>query len=276
MRVAVVGHIEWIEFGRVAAIPKAGEIAHATDAWEEPGGGGAVAAVQLAKLAGSCDLFTAVGDDEIGHRAAARLEQLGVRVHTAIRTEQPTRRAVTLIDPSGERTITTLGGRLQADGADPLPWELVIDADAAYVCAGDADAFRFARRARVMVVTSRALDLLAASGVRADVVVGSAHDPAERFDPDRLPAAPPIVVRTEGTDGGSYESANGSGRYEAATPPGPVVDTYGCGDSFAAGLAYSLGTGHTLQEALSFAARCGAACATGHGPYEGQLSPQGS
>jgi ribokinase len=69
MRVAVVGHVEWIEFGRVDRVPGPGDIAHATHAREEPGGAGAVAAVQLAKLAGSCTLFTALGDDDIGERA---------------------------------------------------------------------------------------------------------------------------------------------------------------------------------------------------------------
>ena len=39
MRVAVVGHVEWIWFGAVDRIPAPGEIAHATDDWEEPGGG---------------------------------------------------------------------------------------------------------------------------------------------------------------------------------------------------------------------------------------------
>jgi ribokinase len=193
-------------------------------------------------------------------------------VHAAIRSDKPTRRGVTLIDPSGERTITTLGDRLQANGPDELPWERLAEADAVYVCAGDADAFRFARNARMMVVASRALDLLAASGVAADVVVGSARDPSERFDAGRLEVQPRIVVRTEGIDGGSFESKERSGRYEAAAPPSPVVDTYGCGDSFAAGLTFALGEGRRLDDALAFAARCGAACAAGRGPYTGQLS----
>ena len=50
----MVGHVEWVEFARVDRVPLAGEIVHATDTWEEVGGGGAVAAVQLARLAGSC------------------------------------------------------------------------------------------------------------------------------------------------------------------------------------------------------------------------------
>ena len=57
------------------------------------------------------------------------------------------------------------------------------------------------------------------------------------------PDPPALIVRTEGRRGGRYETADGrSGRYEAVAPPGPVVDTYGAGDSFAAGLTFALGS----------------------------------
>ena len=54
--------------------------------------------------------------------------------------------------------------------------------------------------------------------------------------------------------------------------PGAPVDSYGCGDSFAAGLTYGLGAGMALPDALALAARCGAVCLTGRGPYERQLT----
>ena len=72
MRCAVVGHVEWTEFALVDHVPPPGQIAHATEHWSGPAGGGAVAAVQIAKLAGACDFFTALGDDELGHASAAR------------------------------------------------------------------------------------------------------------------------------------------------------------------------------------------------------------
>ena len=84
-RVAVVGHVEWIEFARVPRLPAPGEIVHVTESWEEAGGGGAVAAVQLAKLGGGADFFTALGSDERARRSAERLEIHGVRVHAAPR-----------------------------------------------------------------------------------------------------------------------------------------------------------------------------------------------
>ena len=53
----------------------------------------------------------------------------------------------------------------------------------------------------------------------------------------------------------------------AAEPlPGPPVDSYGCGDSFAAGLTYGLGAGMPVA-AAQLGARCGAHCLTGRGPY---------
>ena len=65
MRVTVVGHVEWVEFARVERMPRPGEIVHSVETWEEAAGGGAVAAVQLAKLAGTATLFSALGVDEL-------------------------------------------------------------------------------------------------------------------------------------------------------------------------------------------------------------------
>src|SRR5260370_39446662 len=73
MKLAVVGHVEWVEFARVEHVPVPGEIVHALETWEEPGGAGAVAAVQLAKLNGSVLFFTALGDDELGPPAHGEL-----------------------------------------------------------------------------------------------------------------------------------------------------------------------------------------------------------
>ena len=102
MRTAVVGHTEWIEFGHVDHVPKPGDIVHATGAWEEPGGGGAVASVQLARLAGSCTFFTALGDDDRADWTRRALGERDVRVEAVVRNE-PSRRAVVFVDRNGER-----------------------------------------------------------------------------------------------------------------------------------------------------------------------------
>lgn len=270
MRAAVLGHVEWVDFVRVDRLPAAGEIARAADAWEEPAGGGAVAAAQLAKLAGGARLFTALGDDERGRRVPAQLERHGVTTACVFRAE-PQRRAVTFVDGSGERTITVIGPRLEPHASDPLPWDELARADAVYVCAADPPAIRLARQARVVVATSRIVPALAQARIELDALVGSAEDPSEAYADGDLDPPPRLVVRTEGVAGGAYWERGGAvSRYPAEDTPGPVVDAYGCGDAFAAGLAYALMGGGATEEAIRFAALCGAAALTGRGPYEGQ------
>ena len=272
MRAAVVGHVEWCEFAEVPHVPAPGEIVHATRVFEAPGGGGAVAAVQLKKLAGSATLFTAFGDDEVGHRSHAELVELGLDVECDFRPETQ-RRAFVHLDEPGERTITVLGPRLGPRGAIPLAWEKLDEADAVYLTAGDVEAVKQARRARVLVATPRGLDTLADAHVELDALVSSGRDPGERYSPGDLDPEPRVVVRTLGASGGEWETDSGErGRWGPAPLPGPIRDAYGAGDSFAAGLTYGLGAGWEIAKAVELAARCGAACLTGSGPYEGQLT----
>ncbi|MEP6893534.1 MAG: PfkB family carbohydrate kinase, partial [Gaiellaceae bacterium] len=107
MRVAVVGHVEWIRFCRVESMPARGEIAHSTDEWEQVGGAGAVAAIQLARLGAETLLFTAFGDDELGRMSREELEAAGISVH-AETVRPPHRWAFTHVDDTAERTITTV------------------------------------------------------------------------------------------------------------------------------------------------------------------------
>jgi ribokinase len=271
-RVAVVGHVEWVRFARVSRMPAAGEIVHAREPFEEPAGGGAVAAVQLARLAGECVLVSALGDDELGRRSVRRLDELGVTVRAAWRAA-PTRTASTLVDDTGERTIVTYGPRLEPLGRDgDLGWNVLAEMDAVYFTAGDVGALRAARAARVLVASPRATDALG-QGVALDALVLSSSDAIERGEAGAAHDEAELVVSTAGARGGVYrERDGGSGSWTAAPPPGEAVDSYGCGDSFAAGLTYGLGAGMGAPEALSLAARCGAVCLTGRGPYERQLA----
>jgi ribokinase len=267
MRVAVVGHVEWIEFVRVARVPVQGEIVHAADAWGEAAGGGAVAAVRLARLASGCTLYTALGDDELGRRAQAELLRAGVGVESAWRSD-PQRRGFTYLDDEGERTITVIGARLGPRGDDPLAWEELTDADAVYFVSGDAAAVRLARAARVLVATARSLGALREAAVPLDALVRSGSDEGERYRPGDLDPPPALEVATDGERGGTYSAGEGPPRRYAAVPlPGPRADTYGAGDSFAAGLTFALGEGRSHEGALAFAAREGAAALTRRGAH---------
>ena len=263
----MVGHVEWVQFGRVEHIPRPGEVVHARDSFAEPAGGGAVAAAQLAALAGEALLVTALGADDEGRRSSERLGELGVRV-CAVARDSPTRGALTLIDAAGQRTIMTLGERLQPARADAeLPWQELAEMDAVYFTAGDLEALRAARSARVLVASPRAREALG-HGVALDALVLSADDPIERRELAGAQGEAELILTTEGDRGGSYFLADGgSGRWAPAPPPAEPVDSYGCGDAFAAGLTYALGAGMASSEAVTFAAQCGAVCVTGRGPY---------
>jgi len=273
MRIAVVGHVEWVEFVRVERVPVAGEITQSAEAWCEPGGGGAVAAVQLARLAGSVSFFTAVGDDELGRRCRDELTALGLELEVVVRDE-PQRRAVVFLDSAGERTITLLGRKLVARGDDDLPWPTLSDHDAVYFTGGDEAALRAARGARVLVATARELPTLQRAGVQLDALVRSALDRGERYRPGALEPTPRLVVATEGADGVRYSlEGEAERRIPAAALPGPRVDSYGSGDSFAGALTFALAERRGPDEALRFASRCAARALTRRGAYGGTFLP---
>jgi ribokinase len=256
----------------VNAVPHAGEIVESDGEWAEAAGGGAVAAAQLAKLAGAVAFYTALGNDEHARRAELQLAKMGIEVIPA-RRDHPQRRAVALLDSRGERTITVIGERLVPLGGDGLPWDRLAETDGVYFTGGDVAALRAARQARVLVATPRARDALTGSEVELDALVRSAADEREQDDPERLGWSARYVCTTHGPQGGTYVGKDGrSRRFPAAPLSGDIVDAYGAGDSFAAGLTFGLGAGMDIEAALAIAARCGAGNLTGRGPYAGQPS----
>ena len=181
--------------------------------WAEPAGGGGVAAVELARLAGdrrstACSAATSSAAGP-GARAGWR------RVHVAPATSRQ-RRGFCYVDEVGERTITVIGEKPRPQGGDgTLPWEELERADGVYFTAGDAEAVRQARRARVLVATARELPTLHAAGVELDALVASGEDDAERYQAGDLDPPPKLVVSTAGALGGW---AQPGGPYKAARP----------------------------------------------------------
>ncbi len=265
LRLAVVGHVEWVSFVGVEELPRPGLIGHATAFLEEPAGGGAVVAAQLARLLGRpVPFFTCLGRDATGEAAARRLAALGLELHVAWR-DAPTRRGVSFVDGHGDRSITVIGERLAPAAADPLPWQVMANCDGVFVTAADAEALRRCRAARVLAATPRLrLPVLRASGVVLDALIGSGLDPGEAVPEGALDPLPRLRLATEGAAGGE---AMPGGRFSAPRLTTPAVDAYGCGDSFAAGVTAGLAAGWSVEQAISLGCHCGAACATRFGPY---------
>lgn len=270
-RVVVVGHVEWVTHAR-GALPLRGHIADLAEPFDEPAGGGGVASCAAARMGAPTSLITALGADDHARAAREALEARGIAVHAARRAGAQTP-VLCITEPDGERTIMVVGDRLQPRGDEALAWHCIDSAGAAYYTGEDPGALVHARVAAALVVSARRVDDVIAAGIVPDVLVGSARDPAE--DPGRLPAhlAPAHVVLTEGAQGGRIVSrGSGEERFRAVPAPGRVVDTYGCGDSFAAGLTVGLARGLGIGDAAALGALAGAECATwrgGSGPVTG-------
>ncbi len=271
MRVAVIGHVEHITLGRVPAVPRAGDIAHLEEPRFFPGGGGGIAFFQLTRSAAEVLLYTAVGNDEAAAAVRGRIAATRARIFAAER-QAPHTRDLVMITPDGERTILVVGEPLHPERADALPWEELSSCGGAYFTAQDPAAIAAARAARILVVTARRRAALIRSGVRADVVVGSASDPREAgtlddFPPEQRPAA---LVLTEGAAGGVAYTAEGARRFPAPQRSGKVRGAYGAGDSFAGALTYYLAKGLPVLEACTRAGHHGAAVLGSLEPLEAQ------
>ncbi|HVH04518.1 MAG TPA: PfkB family carbohydrate kinase [Myxococcota bacterium] len=161
------------------------------------------------------------------------------------------------------RALPASGGRARPRGGEGLlPWEELVRTDAVYFTAGDPEAARQARRARVLVATARELPTLRTAGVELDALVASGEDDAERYQAGDLDPPPKLVVSTAGALGGW---AQPGGPYKAAPPDGPYEDAYGAGDCFAAALTFALAQGMETADALAFASQRGALALTRRG-----------
>jgi len=128
LRLAVIGHVEWVTFAHAPFVPGPGEIVHLTDPMPQPGGGGAVTAVALARMGAEVTFFTTLGSDG---RARPELERHGVRIEAAL-SGRPQTEVLALVDPARERTLYVVGENEAPAATDPLPWDEIAGMDGCY------------------------------------------------------------------------------------------------------------------------------------------------
>jgi ribokinase len=271
VKIAVIGHVEHITIGAAPALPVGGDILHLAAPRAFAGGGGGVAAFQLARSDAAIALYTAVGSDDAGRFIAGEIARAPTITAHVVTRAAPHTRDLVLVTPDGQRTIVVIGEPLHPMRADDLPWADLATCDAAYFTAQDPAALAAARAARVLVVTARRRAALIAAGVRADVVVGSRSDPRELSALADYPIPPTALVLTDGARGGTVETAAGIAQFPATPAPSPLVGTYGAGDSFAGALTYFLARGLDPLAAATRAARYGAAVLAALVPLDAQL-----
>ena len=266
LKLAVIGHVEWITFLKVDQLPLAGHISHAKDYFEEAAGGAAVAAVQMSRLINEpVDLITSLGKDIYGEKCHERLTKLGLNLKIAWR-EKPTRKGISLISNDGERAITVIGERLQPIASDNPPWHNLKNYDGIFITATDGETIRMARKAKFLSATPRiGKDALSISKVRINALIGSGLDPGEKINFEKLNPKPDIYIATEGKLGGTIFPKRH--KYKSINPSSQEIDSYGCGDCFAGGVTTALSANLNLEQAIKLGAYCGAECSTYYGPY---------
>jgi len=262
---AVVGHVEWMNFLKVDQLPQPGVISHSEKSLEYPAGGGSIIAKTLSELTlNQIHFFTALGNDDYGDRCFKILSNMGIKLHVSWR-DKPTRSGFSMTDSRGERAITVIGERLAPTHKDNLKWNILEKMDGIFITASDSEIFEIARSASILCTTPRVgLNTINKSNVHLDGLIGSNLDPGEVFSFTELSVKPKYTIKTEGENGGIIFPG---GRYEALVNNKLKIDSYGCGDSFAAGILYGMASKWDIDKSLNLAKILGRDASEYFGPY---------
>jgi ribokinase len=293
--VFVVGSINQDFVLSVERRPEPGETVTDAQLSKGNGGKGANQAAAAALLGADVKFLGRVGDDGFGEPLVEALADKGV--DTSLIEASPdtsTGTAFITLTPDGENAITVAPGANRSITTS--------DVDEASEPIGDA---------RVLVVqmevppevVRRAVEVAARQGTRAlvnlapptevprelleklDLLVVNEHEAAflleERVEgvngalsaaPELLALGPRSVVVTLGKEGAVFSYGNST--EHVSSPTVEVVDTTGAGDAFVGALAVRLARDSTLEEAVAYAVRAGAAAVTKEGAQGALPTPE--
>ncbi|MGA2616668.1 MAG: ribokinase [Thermoguttaceae bacterium] len=282
-RIVVIGSVNTDMVVKGRRLPAPGETVTGGRFFLAPGGKGANQAVAAARLGARVTLVAKVGRDMFGDQAVANFQQEGIDTDAILRDpQQPTGVALILVDDQGENLIAVASGANHAltpqeieqlagliGGADLVMLQLEVPIDAV------AAAARLAAAAGVPVVLNPApaaplpdallphVTYLTPNESEAQQLTGirvqdesSARQAAERL----LAAGAAHVVITLGAKGALLADAG-----RVLLVPSPTVealDTTAAGDAFCGGLAWALGQGLPLPQAVRQACLVGALSVT--------------
>ena len=283
--VFVLGSINQDFVLKVERRPEPGETVTNAKLSTHNGGKGANQAAAAALLGASVAFLGCVGDDEFGEPLVRALADKGVDTGRVKRAAVQTGAAFITVTPDGENAITVAPGANRSLTPE--------DADSASGKIGDSRVLVAQMEIPVQTVL-RAVELADEKGTRAlvnlappfevprellgklDPLVVNEHEAAfllgskvEGVDgalsaaPELLSLGPRSAVITIGEDGAVFADGESTGHLPA--PEVDVVDTTGAGDAFVGALAAKLARNASLEEAVAYAVRAGAAAVTREG-----------
>lgn len=288
--VFVVGSINQDYVLRLQRRPSPGETVTDAELALFPGGKGANQAVAAARLlaAGKVSMLGRVGVDAAGPRLISNLEDNGVSTAHVEQIESvPSGSAFITVTPDGENAIIVSPGANRNFGpaevevsasdlqeASVLVAQMEVGVDAVESAArivseaGGRVLLNLAPVREVPFSLLSLLDPLVVNEHEAAFLLGEAAGtrPPEQTARALLSLRPRSAVLTLGSEGAAIATPDGSSSYPA--PQVKPVDTTGAGDAFAGALAARLAEGDSLDEAVPYAVRAGAAAVAKEGAQE--------
>lgn len=267
-----VGHAALDRIYRIDVFPPQPTKVRALEHIEVGGGMAANAAVAIARLGGRAELWSRVGDDNIGQaiRAGLRAEHVDVRYVQAFEGARSPTSAI-IVDDNGERLIVGQRDAGMPSGTSWLPLERVKEADAVLGdvrwLEGVRTVFSQARKDGVLTVLDADLGarealagllrltdyaILSAPALR-EFAAGSSN--AERLE-HVLSLGPRHAGVTLGNAGYAWREREDGGQVPAFNVS--VADTTGAGDAFHGAFTLMLAEGRSAAECARMAAAAAA------------------
>jgi ribokinase len=266
--VVVVGSVNVDLVVRVPSLPTPGETVSGGTFARALGGKGANQAAAAASLGARVRLVGLTGDDDFGRLAREDLRSRGVDVSTLGTSPNPTGVAAIVVDGAGENAIAVASGANHDLTGAWVVEQLARVADPHVVLLANLEVPDEAIAAAARVVAERGwrfvLDPAPVRPIspevlaRCDVLTPNEHEAgALGSTAELLAQGVGTVVLTRGADGADVLRAATAPWHQVAFPV-DVVDTTGAGDAFNGALAWSLGEGRELLEAVRVATAAGA------------------
>jgi len=293
--VFVVGSINQDFVLSVERRPKPGETVTDARLSKGNGGKGANQAAAAALLGADVTFLGRVGDDGFGDPLVEALADKGVDTRLIEASpDSSTGTAFITVTPDGENEITVAPGAnrlLTVEDVDAaseaieqarvlvaqmeIPPEVVLHAVEVAARAGTRPLVNLAPPSEVPRALLEKLDPVVVNEHEAAFLLGEkveGLDGALDAVPDLLSLGPKSVVITLGENGAVF--SEGGGTVHLSSPKVEVVDTTGAGDAFVGALAARLADEASLEDAVAYAVRAGAAAVTKEGAQGALPTPE--
>jgi ribokinase len=293
--VFVLGSINQDFVLKVERRPQPGETVTNAELSTHNGGKGANQAAAAALLGASVTFLGRVGDDEFGEPLVQALGEKGIDTSLVERaSDASTGAAFITVTPDGENAITVAPGAnrsltpQEVDAASgaignarvlvaqmEIPVETVLRAVGVASERGTRALVNLAPTFEVPRELLERLDPLVVNEHEATFLLGNeveGVDGALSAAPELLSLGPRSAVITIGEAGAVF--ADGESVEHILAPKVEVVDTTGAGDAFVGALATCLAGGASLEEAVAYAVRAGAAAVTREGAQGALPTPE--